>query len=128
MSHNEETSNLWQIGLCKQSEDEFLFRQRQSCDLRCRQTGSTVLLLKSQPQEHINSNTEANLADLDALYEPHNSNDEEDDILSRELKRKIARPKPDDQFVPVQIGKDLEKVITIRGGKGGAHQMPQKLR
>lgn len=51
--------------------------------------------------------------DLDAQYEPHISDDEEDDNLARELKRKVTKHGPDDQFVPVHIGKDFERVIMI---------------
>lgn len=76
-------------------------RVAQSCYLKASLTKPTDFI------------TEVNLADLDARYEPNSSDDEEDDVLPRELKKKITKPKTNDQFVLVQIGDDPGKVIMI---------------
>lgn len=54
------------------------------------------------------------MADLDSHYEPYSSEDKEDDILAKELKKKIARQEPDGQFISIQIGDDPQKAIKIR--------------
>lgn len=68
---------------------------------------------KANLRERTASNTEVNLAYLDARYKPHSSDNEEDNILAKELKKKITRPELDGQFLPIQFGYDPRKVIMI---------------
>lgn len=45
------------------------------------------------------------MIDLDAIYDP-NSEEEGDDALARELKKKIRRPEPDGDLADIQLGDD----------------------
>lgn len=56
---------------------------------------------------------DVNVADLDARYEPDSSEDEEDDAQTKELNKKIKRPGPDGEFLPIQIGDGSDKTMQI---------------
>lgn len=56
---------------------------------------------------------DVNLTGLDAHYEPDNFEDEKEDALTRELKKKNMRPEPDGEFLPIRLGDDPAKVVMI---------------
>lgn len=55
---------------------------------------------------------EVNVAELDAHYDPHGE-EEGDNALTKELKKRIKRLEPDGDFVPIQLGDDPLKVVRI---------------
>lgn len=57
--------------------------------------------------------TEVNVIDLDAHCMPDSSQDEEDDTLTKKLKKKIKRHDPDGEFLPIHIVEDHENTLKI---------------
>lgn len=54
-----------------------------------------------------------NLASLDFRYDPNSDEEEEDDTLAKELKKRTKRPEPDGDFVSVQLRNDHLKTVRI---------------
>lgn len=67
---------------------------------------------KKQPEEE-HKVSEVNLDDLDARHDQDSLEDEQDDQLTRELKKRIKRPEPKGEFIEVPLGDDPDKTMKL---------------